>query len=117
MTLTFSSTENAAARRQRLRLLREVQTEHDQIRRAFRTGASDAALESDNRRWEAIGAAIADLARLISSEFSASAFGDARPDANLLTARLSESFDDLLDEPAWTVIDAAARLAAMEPGA
>jgi len=94
--------------------LREAQDEHDQIRRTLRAGVTEGLLISDLGRWEAIGDAIARLARLVAEQFAASAFGDARPDIGLLAARLSESIDDLLDEPAWAVIDAAARLGAAE---
>jgi hypothetical protein len=96
-----------------LACLREAQDEHDAIRTAHRAGVTLAALASDNRRWETIGETVADLARLIVRQFADSAFGDARPEATILVARLSEALDDLLDEPAWTVIDAAARLASV----
>ena len=101
-------------RRRSLRALLQAQDEHDQIRRAFRAGATDAALKSDLGRWTKIGAAVAELARLIQSEFNASHFGDARPDPELLIARISEAIDDQLDEPVWVVIDAAARLFGMD---
>ncbi len=78
----------------------------------FRSGVTPLLLASDNRRWESIGEGLADLSRLTGRHFAESAFGDARPDAAIITARLSETLDDLLDGPAWTVIDAAARLAA-----
>ncbi len=94
--------------------LRDAEHEHDDIRRAFRDGATSRALHADNRRWEALGAAVAELARAITSHCTASGFCDARPDAVLLTARICESFDDLMDEPAWTVVDAAARLAVLK---
>jgi len=106
-------TNNAAAAfARRQACLRIAQDEHDAIRRTFRYGVTAQALAADNHRWEALGDAIADLARLIGRQFAESAFGDARPSAEMLAARLSEALDDLLDEPVWTVIDAAARLAA-----
>jgi hypothetical protein len=95
--------------------LQNAQAEHDELRPALRSGVTARLLAADNQRWEAIGDAIASLARLIARQFAESAFGDARPDTALLAARLSEAIDDLLDEPAWTVIDAAARLAVSTP--
>ena len=94
--------------------LRDAEDDHDVIRRAFRQGVTAGALLADRRRWEALGAAIANLARAITDDCAASAFCDARPDVVLLTVRLCESFDDLMDEPAWTVVDAAARLEALQ---
>ena len=78
------------------------------------SGATADLLSSDHQRWEAIGAGIAALACLIEDQCIASAFCDSRPDVASLTVRLSEAVDDLVDEPAWAVIDAAARLAAHE---
>ncbi len=92
--------------------LRDVQIEHDAIRCSIRAGVSAEALASDNLKWEIIGDAICDLADMIARECAASAFCDSRPDIPALTARLSEAIDDLIDEPAWMVIDAAARVAA-----
>jgi hypothetical protein len=103
-----------SASRRALAHLRDVQDEHDAIRRAHYAGVSVGALASDHALWEATGAAIASLARLISGQCAASAFADCHPDMAAVTARLSESIDDLIDEPAWSVIDAAARLAAVE---
>lgn len=97
-----------------LRRLREAEDEHDAIRRAFSAGASARTLAADLRRWEALGEAIAALAGLVARHCAASHFCDARPDVALLTIRLSESIDDLMDEPAWSVTDAAARLAAVD---
>ena len=94
--------------------LREAQDEHDIIRRALCDGVTAVALASDNRRWEAVGASIAGLAALIRDHCAASAFVSSRPDIAELTGRLSEAIDDMLDEPAWTVIDAAARLTAAD---
>jgi hypothetical protein len=94
--------------------LRESEDDHDVIRRAISCGVSSAALASDLDRWERLGAAVAALACDVVMQCAASAFCGARPDADLVTARLSESIDDLLDEPAWTVVDAAARLAVCE---
>ncbi len=97
----------------RLRVrLREAQDEHDCIRRDQFCGVSTADLARDHQHWETLGEAIAGLARLIADRCADSAFNDFRPHIALLTARLSEAIDDLIDEPAWTVIDAAARLAA-----
>ena len=103
----------AADRFDALRRLREAQDDHDAVRRAFRAGVTGARLSADHRRWEALGESIAELAGAISRECRASHFCDARPDVVLLAIRLSESIDDLMDEPAWSVVDAAARLAAV----
>jgi len=97
-----------------LRRLRETEDEHDDIRRTFRAGVSARTLAEDVRRWEALGEAIAALAGLVARHCAASHFCDARPDVGLLAIRLSESIDDLMDEPAWAVVDAAARLAAVD---
>jgi hypothetical protein len=94
--------------------LREAEDEHDDIRRAFRAGVTARTLAADIRRWEALGEAVAALAGLVARHCAASHFCDARPDVLLLTMRLSESIDDLIDEPAWAVVDAAARLAAVD---
>ena len=106
----FASARAASLRRR----LREAEDEHDLIRRAFCSGADAAALVADNRRWEALGMAIAALAALIAEACAASALCDARPGGGLLAARLSEAIDDLMDEPAWAVVDAAARLSEAE---
>ncbi len=97
-----------------LRRLRDAEDEHDEIRRAFRAGASARALAAEVRRWEALGEVIAPLAGLVARRCAASHFCDARPDVLLLAARLSESIDDLMDAPAWAVAEASARLAAAE---
>ncbi len=94
------------------RRLSDAQNAHDAIRLNLRRGVSVEALASDHRRWEQIGDAIAGLADLVSRHCAASAFCDSRPDVAALTFRLSESIDDLVEAPVWSVIDAAARLAA-----
>ena len=94
--------------------LRDAQEDHDHSRRSSYAGATTDALDADHRRWEAAGAAVANLALQISGACAASLFSDARPDVVLLTARLCESFDDLMDAATWRVIDAAARLTADE---
>jgi hypothetical protein len=99
-----------------LSALRHAEDRHDLTRRTGCAGVSTATLAADNRRWEAIGVAITDLARLIGDQFAASAFANARPETLRLAMRMSEAIDDLMDEPAWTVIDAATRLAATEAG-
>jgi len=96
------------------RRLRDAQDDHDSVRRAFRAGVTSALLAADHRRWEALGAAIAALAGAVARHCADSEFCDARPPVALITARLSESIDDLMDGPAWAVVDAAARLAAVE---
>jgi hypothetical protein len=96
------------------RRLRDAEDEHDEIRRAFCVGVTGRTLASDVRRWEALGEAIAALAGAVARQCAASHFCDARPDVLLLAIRLSESIDDLMDEPAWTVADAAARFAAAD---
>jgi hypothetical protein len=97
-----------------LRRLRDAEDEHDDIRRAFRIGVTTRTLAADVRRWEALGEAIAALAGLVARQCAASHFCDARPDVLLLAIRLSESIDDLIDEPAWAVVDASTRLAAVD---
>ena len=114
MLHTITPLEPARQRRALCANLRDAQLEHDIIRRALRSGATADLLSSDHQRWEAIGAGIAALACLIEDQCIASAFCDSRPDVASLTVRLSEAVDDLVDEPAWAVIDAAARLAAHE---
>ena len=104
------STEPANA----LRRLREAQNDHDGVRRALFDGVTTALLSADHRRWEAIGAAIGALADAIARHCGSSHFCDARPDTGLLALRLAESIDDLMDEPAWRVVEAAARLAVLE---
>jgi len=84
--------------------LREAQDDHDVVRRAFRDGVTTTLLSADHRRWEALGEAIAALAAAIARHCGASHYCDARPDAALLAIRLSESIDDLMDEPAWSVV-------------
>jgi len=96
-----------------LQRLRETDVEHDSIRRALCVGVSARELAADIRRWEGLGEAIAALAAAITRHCAASAFCEARPQPLLLAIRLSESIDDLMDEPAWAVVDAAARLAAL----
>jgi hypothetical protein len=97
-----------------LRRLREAEDKHDEIRRTSRAGVTVRALAADARRWEALGEAIAALAGAVARQCAASHFCDARPDVVLLAIRLSEAIDDLMDAPAWTVTDAAARLAAAD---
>ncbi len=97
-----------------LQRLREAQDDHDVVRRALFGGVTTALLSADHRRWETLGEAIAALAIAIARHCGSSHFCDARPDAGLLAIRLSESIDDLMDEPAWSVVDAAARLAAIQ---
>jgi Lhr-like helicase len=79
-----------------------------------RSGVTQAVLDQDVVLWRMLGAAIADLARLISAHCAASAFCDARPKAEALAARLAEAIDDQIDEPAWQVIAAEARLRTAE---
>ena len=95
-----------------LRRLRDAEDEHNFVRRGHCAGVTEAALASDLGRWERLGEAVAGLAVAVYRHCAQSDFCDARPDIGLLTARLSESFDDLMDGPAWAVVDAAARLAA-----
>jgi hypothetical protein len=111
MPYPHSSGGSVPALSRELSCLQNAQDDHDAIRHTYRCGVTPRMLAADNRRWEEIGGGIADLARLIVRQFTESAFGDARPDPTVLAARLSEAIDDLVDEPAWMVIDAAARLA------
>ena len=94
--------------------LRDAEDDHNAVRRTFRSGTTATALNADLARWELLGEAFAGLAVAIARHCADSHFCDARPDVLLLAARLSESIDDLMDEPAWSVTDAAARLAAVD---
>jgi hypothetical protein len=108
---------DTAPRQRRLLLLGRLQDAEDDYATARREaceGVCAAALRADNDGWEEIGAAIAGLARLIGARCASSLFCDARPDVELVAARLSEAVDDQFDPPSWGVVDAAARLAAVE---
>jgi hypothetical protein len=97
--------------------LHDAQDDHNKAIVSERRGATAAALDSDLSRWRVLGSAIVDLARLVRGQCAASAFCDARPEIEPLTARLVEAIDDQIDQPAWIVIDAQARLqAALEAG-
>jgi len=96
--------------------LHDAQDDHDAAMRAGRPGVAAATLEADIERWLAVGAAIADLARLVRRHCLASTFGDARPEVEPLTARLAEAIDDQVDAVAWGVIAAQARLLAVGVG-
>jgi hypothetical protein len=87
-----------------------AQAAHDAERRRLRGGVTTRALDLDQTGWEAIGIAIAALARLTETLCAASLLCDARPRAEVLAARISEAIDDQIDAPAWRVIDACARL-------
>lgn len=82
---------------------------HDADRRSTCSGVTARALVADNDAWEEIGAAIADLARLIHARCATSRLCNARPRIDALAARVSEAIDDQIDAAAWRVIDAAAR--------
>jgi len=112
MPFYFSSHRAVVAPSEALRRLRDTEDDHNAVRRVHCAGVTEAALASDLGRWEMLGEAIAGLAIAVARHCAQSAFCDARPDVDLLTARLSESFDDLMDGAAWSVVDAAARLAA-----
>lgn len=86
-----------------------AENSHDADRRSTCAGVTGRALGADNDAWEEIGAAIADLARLISARCAASRLCNARPRVDALAARVSEAIDDQIDAVAWRVIDAAAR--------
>lgn len=106
-----------AADRRRVRLalmgrLQDAEDDHDRLRREQAEGAAGVLLEMDKARWSGLGQALGALARQLCEASAASPFGEARPAAELVTARLSEAIDDQLDEAAWRVLDAAARLAA-----
>ncbi len=90
--------------------LRGAQRDHDDCRRNAHAIAASTCLDADNDLWTRLGAAIASLAHLIRQACHDSRFGDARPEATALAARLSESIDDQVDAAAWAVIDASARL-------
>ena len=97
-----------------VRRLRDAQSDHDQYRRLTVEGVSAHLLDVEHRRWRAIGEAIAELAQLIVRQCGSSEFTAARPNGRTLTLRLSEAIDDQLDDPAWRVVDAAARLALLD---
>lgn len=98
------------------RLLREAQRRHDHDRRRHRDGVSAQDLAADNGLWNQVGRDIAGLARRIRQSCLTSHFGDARPEVTLLVDRLVESVDDQVDNAAWRVIQAAARLACAPAG-
>jgi len=114
MPLASPTTSTKPAIASDLQRLREAQDDHDVVRRAFFDGVTTALLSADHRRWEALGEAIAELAAVITRHCGSSHFCDARPDTVLLALRLAESVDDLMDEPAWSVVEAATRLAVIQ---
>jgi hypothetical protein len=87
-------------------------SDHDLERRHARRGVASSPLDIDHALWLGLGTAIADLAHLIVMTCQASHFGDLRPEAPILAARLSEAIDDQIDMPAWRIVDAEARLRA-----
>jgi hypothetical protein len=100
--------------RQRRRLLQgrlhDAEDDYDDVCRERFAGVTGAALHADKACWRELGGAIASLARLISMACASSQFCLARPQPDLLAARISEAIDNQLDESAWAVIDAAARV-------
>jgi hypothetical protein len=117
MQEALKSTAWADGRSRRLTLLgrlQEAEDEHDRARRATSAGHARVLLDADKARWTRIGAGLAAMARLICEACATSAFAESRPGAELVTARLSEAIDDQLDREAWRIVDAAARLAAVE---
>ena len=86
--------------------------DHDSAIRLVRAGVTQADLDQDIVLWRTLGAAIAEVARLISAHCAASAFCDARPKTEALAARLTEAIDNQIDDPAWRVIAAEARFRA-----
>ena len=87
----------------------DAEDDYDDACRERFAGVTGATLAADKRRWRELGGAMANLARLISVSCASSQFCQARPQADLLTARISEAIDDQLDGPAWTLVNAAAR--------
>lgn len=105
----------ADTRRARLALmgrLQDAEDDHDRRRCAQAEGAAAYLLERDKARWTSLGQALAALARQVSDAGAASPFSETRPAAEAVAVRLSEAIDDQLDDAAWRVMDAAARLAA-----
>jgi hypothetical protein len=92
--------------------LYDAERDHDAAIRSSRSGVSDARLAEDLLRWRRLGSAIADLARLVGDHCAASAFCDTRPRTDVLASRLVEAIDDQIDEAAWRVVEARARLEA-----
>jgi hypothetical protein len=92
----------------------DVEDDHHAAILDIRRGATRTALDEDLRRWRTLGSAIVDLARLVSDHCAQSAFCDARPRIESLTARMVEAIDDQIDGHAWRVVDAVARLRAAE---
>jgi hypothetical protein len=92
--------------------LHDAQDDHNAAVLAARGGVTGTALDGDVLLWQALGSAIADLARHIRAYCAASSFCDARPGIEPLTARLVEAIDDQIDRHAWGVIQAQARLQA-----
>jgi hypothetical protein len=101
------------AQRQHRRLLQgrlhDAEDDYDDASRERFAGVTGAALHADKTRWRDLGGAIASLARLISMACASSQFCQARPQPDLLAARISEAIDDQIDASAWAVIDAATR--------
>jgi hypothetical protein len=104
----------AAARPTRLGRLQEAEDDHDRALRAEVCGVTLRELDADKALWREVGGAIGELARRVRDHCAASAYARARPCAELIAARLSESIDDQMDPAAWRIADAAAHLAACE---
>ena len=107
--------QDAAARQRRLVLmgrLHDAQDDHNAAVLAAREGVGATALDGDILRWRTLGSSIVELARLVRCQCETSAFCDARPRLEPLAVRLIEAIDDLIDLPAWRVIDAQVRLLA-----
>ena len=88
----------------------DAAADHHEAIRAIRSGVTQVALDRDIGRWRGLAFAIADLARLVSGQCTASAFCDARPAIGALAERLVDAIDDQIDPPAWRVVNAEVRL-------
>jgi len=107
----------SSVRRHRLALLgrlQDAEDDHDRMRRQTFASATGELLDADKARWTRLGDSLAALARLVCKASADSVFCDSRPGVDLVTVRLSEAIDDQFDRESWRVIDAAARLAAVE---
>jgi hypothetical protein len=93
--------------------LQDAEDDHDRARLDAVDGVTRQMLEADKSRWCDIGVAITALAGLIYTACRTSAFCPSRPRVADIVVRVSEAIDDQLDDHAWRVADAAARLAAV----
>lgn len=88
--------------------VRAAQRHHDADRLQTCAGVTQMGLDADNALWQGLGHEIARLASQIQRACRDSRYCSSRPSLFDLTLRLAESIDDQMDEPAWSVLYAAA---------